>query len=201
MTNSLIACTDCDLLHQIQPLKNGQKAKCTRCGNVLYRENKHGFEVTLTLTVTALILFILANSFPFMTLQFGGREQISTISSGVVELYERNMWGLSLVVLLTSIVIPLTKILCLLYVLIPLRNNRHPWGLAPVFRFLETLTPWSMIEIYMLGVLVAVVKLASMATIVPGIALYSFASLILVMTTADATLESRAIWEQIGMKQ
>jgi len=58
-----------------------------------------------------------------------------------------------------------------------------------------------MIEIYMLGVLVAVVKLASMATIVPGIALYSFASLILVMTTADATLESRAIWEQIGMKQ
>lgn len=115
MTNSLIACTDCDLLHQMQPLQGSQKAKCTRCGNVLYRENKHGFEVTLTLTLTALILFVLANSFPFMTLQFGGREQISTIFSGVVELYERNMWGLSLVVLLTSIVIPLTKILCLLY--------------------------------------------------------------------------------------
>lgn len=201
MTNSLIACTDCDLLHQMQPLQGSQKAKCTRCGNVLYRENKHGFEVTLTLTLTALILFVLANSFPFMTLQFGGREQISTIFSGVVELYERNMWGLSLVVLLTSIVIPLTKILCLLYVLISLKNNRHPWGLVPVFRFLETLTPWSMIEIYMLGVLVAVVKLASMATIVPGIALYSFACLILVMTTADATLESRAIWEQIGTKR
>jgi len=126
MINSLIACKDCDLLHQLQLLKNGQKAKCTRCGNVLYREKKHGFEVSLTRTLTALLLFVLANSFPFMTLQFGGREQVSTIFSGVVELYERNMWGLSLVVLLTSIVIPLTKILCLLYVLIPLKSNRHP---------------------------------------------------------------------------
>lgn len=201
MIHSLIACKDCDLLHKVKPLENGQKAKCTRCGNVLYREKKHGFEVTLTLTLTALILFVLANSFPFMTLRFGGREQISTIFSGVLELYERNMWGLSLVVLLTSIIVPLTKILCLLYVLIPLKVNRHPMGLAHVFRFLETLTPWSMIEIYMLGVLVAIVKLASMATIVPGIALYSFACLILVMTTADATLEPVIIWEKIGIRQ
>lgn len=104
-------------------------------------------------------------------------------------------------VLLTSIVFPLSKILSMLYVLLPLKFNRRVLHGAATFRMVETLTPWAMTEVYMLGVLVAYIKLTKLATIVPGVALFAFAALIIVMAAADVVLEPRLVWQKLESKR
>ena len=117
--------------------------------------------------------------------------------SGVRELYAQGMWELAVVVFVASILAPLLKILAILYVVLPLYLGRQPWHMAVVFRWIETLTPWAMTEVYLLGVIVAFVKLSDIATIVPGLALYAFAVLIVAMTATDAVLEPEEIWERL----
>ncbi len=106
------------------------------------------------------------------------------------------MWEISLLVLLTTIVVPLLQLLVLLYVLLPLYLNRVPWKLGTVFRFFHGMEPWGMMEVFMIGILVAVVKLVGMAQIIPGTALWSFALLILVLAAVSANLDPRLVWEQ-----
>lgn len=149
------------------------------------------------LTITALILFILANTFPFMTLNIAGREQGTTLISGAIAFHESGMWGLPMLVFLTSILVPAVKIIGMLYILLPLKFNRLPWKVGPLFRFLQAVTPWGMMEVYMLGVFVALVKLADLATIVPGIAIYAFGALILIMAAASTTLDPRIVWNRL----
>lgn len=193
----LIACPDCDLLYRRRPLQSGEKAHCGRCGALLYQCKQDSLERTLTLALAALILFVLANAYPLLAFKFRGRVQENEVISGVSELYQQGMWELALLVFGVSILAPLLKILGLLYVLLPLRFGRRPWKMASVFRLVETLHPWAMTEVYMLGILVAIVKLSDIATIVPGIALYSFAALILVMAAADAMLDPDIVWETL----
>lgn len=195
--NNLIACPDCDLLHRKRALQHHQKAKCNRCGTVLYRENRHGLEHTLTFALTGLVFFILANVYPLLSFELQGRVQQSTLFTGVRELYRQGLEPLAGVVFSASILIPLIKILGLLYLLLPLYCDRRPWLASRVLRAIETLHPWAMMDVYMLGVLVAIVKLSSLATIVPGIALYAFAALIVTMAAADGALEPDQVWERL----
>ncbi len=193
----LIACHDCGLLHHEQPLPEGAAAKCARCGAVLYRRRRDSLDRTLMLTLTGLVLFVLANVYPFMTFRMEGREQQSTLITGVKELYDADLWILAAVVLCASILLPLLKLLGTLYVVLPLKLNRRPWQLAWALRVVETLHPWAMMEVYLLGVLVAYVKLVELATIELGIALYSFVALIVVMAAADASLDPRIVWDRL----
>jgi paraquat-inducible protein A len=193
----LMACHECDLLHRIHPLRDGEKANCSRCGAGLWAKKRDSFEHPILLTVTSLILFILANVFPFMTFELHGRVQTSHLSTGVVEFFERGMWELGLLVLAASILFPALKILGMLYVLVPLEMNRRPWKAAPVFRVVAQFQTWAMMDVYLLGVIVAVIKLADLATLVPGVAIYSFAALILTLAAADSALDPHAVWEKM----
>ncbi len=192
-----IACHDCDLLQKKVSLHFGEVARCVRCGAALYRKVKHGLDRPLTFTLAGLIFFVLANVYPFMTFDMEGRVQESTLISGVRELYERGMQGLAVLVLGTSVLLPLLKLSGMTWILFPLHLGRKPWKLAPVFRTVQALHPWAMMEVYMLGVLVAYVKLSDLATIIPGIALYSFATLILLTAAADACWDPESVWERM----
>jgi len=196
-THSLIACHDCDFLYRKHPLRYGERATCSRCGALLYQKKRDSLDRTLTLSLTALILFVLANVYPFMTFKISGRVQVSHLITGVEELYEQGFMELAVVVLLASILLPLIKILGTLYILLPLKLNRRSWKAPQIFRFIEALGPWAMMEVYLLGVIVAYVKLIDMATIVLGIALYSFMALILLVAAAGATLDSEEVWERL----
>ncbi len=193
----IIACQDCDLLHRQRILRSGQRALCSRCGAVLYRKRSDSLDHTLIFSLTAVIFFILANVFPFMTFKYEGRVQDSVLFSGVNALFSQNMWAVATLVLLVSIVIPLLKILGLLYVLIPIKLKQRSWHAAKIFRIVEALRPWAMVDVYMLGVIVAIVKINDFATIVPGTALYSFAALLLSMAAAGAALDPRQVWERL----
>lgn len=196
--NSLIACHECDLLHRIQPLPDGSAARCIRCGAVLYRQKKDSIERSLALTVAGLILFIVANTYPFLAMKSEGLVQETTLITGVKELHAQGMEALALLVLLTTILVPFAHLASMLYILVPLKFNRVPRKLALVFRFVRSLQPWGMMEVFMLGILVSYVKLGKMAKIVPGLALYSFVVLIFILAAAASSLDPRVVWDRLG---
>lgn len=198
---SLIACHDCDLIQRLPHMTDAGTVQCIRCGAVLHQKKRNSIERTLAWTVAGLILFSLANSFPFLAFKLEAQVRQTTLLTGITELYAQGMPELSIIVLLTTVLVPLSQMLCMLYVLLPLKFNIIPSGLPWVFRWVRHLQPWSMMEVFMLGILVSVVKLAKMAKIVPGVALFSFLALIFVLAAMTASMDSHLIWEKWEEKQ
>ena len=200
-THSLIACHDCDLLYRKQSLRYGERALCSRCGAVLYHKKPDTLDRTLIHSLTNLILFVLANVFPIMSIQLQGREQVTLLTSGGMELYQQGFWELGFLVIAVGVLFPLLKILGTLYVLMPLKFNRRMWKAKETFRFVEALTPWAMMEVFMLGVIVGYVKLIDLATIVLGVSLFSFTALIVLMAITAAALDPEEVWERLERAQ
>jgi paraquat-inducible protein A len=145
-----------------------------------------------------LILFVVANSFPFLALKSGSLVRETTLITGVVELYKQDMRSVAVLVFLTTIMFPLVQLAGMLYLLLPLKVKLLPWWKpALVFRFIRTLQPWGMMEVFMIGILVSMVKLAKMAKVIPGIAIYSFAVLIIALAAAAASLDPHLVWDRL----
>lgn len=197
-TKRLLGCPDCDLVLEASHVDSHHIAFCPRCGTLLFKGRGHRIDRAIALQLAALILFVVANIFPFITFKMEGLEQLSHLSTGIIEFYKRGLWPLALLVALATIVFPLIKILGNLYVQFPLRRGRVFPGAAKVFRAVEMLRPWAMMEVFLLGVIVAYVKLVDFATIDLGPALYAFAGLIVIVTAADAVIEPREIWNGLG---
>jgi paraquat-inducible protein A len=193
----VIACHECDLLHQRRPLPPDGTARCIRCGAVLYRHKRNSLDRVLALTVAGLILFIIANVYPFLTFRLETQIQETNLFTGVMELYQQGMWIVAGVVLLTTIVMPLLELTGMLFVLVPLKLQRRPRKLALLFRAVRTFQPWGMMEVFMIGILVAVVKLVKMASIIPGMALYAFMVLIFVLAASAAALDPHIVWKEL----
>jgi paraquat-inducible protein A len=186
------------MVQRMHALPEGGAARCSRCGAQLYRQRRDSIEHSLLLTLAALILFVIANSFPFLTFELEGNADTSTLLSGVASLYAQGMWPLALLVLLTATLVPLVWLLSMAYVLMPLWLGRLPWRVAHVFRIAELLRPWAMMEVYLLGVIVAYVKLSDLARLELGIALFAFVGLIVLVIAAEAALEPHEIWQRLG---
>ena len=194
--DSFIACHECDVIHRIKPLPAKEAAHCIRCGAVLYKHKPNSLERTLAFAFAGLILFILANSFPFLGLKIGSQVRETTLITGIYELYVQGMQVIAILVLLTTVLVPFTQMLCLLYILLPLKFHRLPKGLPRLFRFVNSVGPWGMMEVFMVGILVSLVKLAGMAKITPGISLYSFLAFIFVLAAMTVSLDSHLIWQK-----
>ena len=201
-TDNLIACHECDLLHRI-PEHEGPRcvSRCRRCNAALHTGVENSIDRTLALTLAGMVLFVVANSFPLLAFKLQGQESQATLISGVIDLYNQGKWEIAILVLLTTIVAPLFQLLLHLYVFLPLKFNRIPWNMAKVFRFTQSLTPWSMMEVFLIGIIVSIVKLVGMAQIVPGLALWSFALLIVTLAAAAANLDSRVVWNRVGYQR
>ena len=199
--SSLIACHDCDLIQRLPHISEAGTIQCIRCGAVLHQKIRNSIERTLSLTLAGLVLFGLANAFPFLAFKIGAQVRQTTLLTGIQELYAQGMPELSVIVLLTTVLVPFAQMICMLYILLPLKFRRIPLKLPQVFRFIRHLQPWNMMEVFMLGILVSVVKLAKMAQIIPGVALFSFLALIFVMAAMTASLDSHLIWEKWDQKR
>jgi len=197
-TAPMIACHGCDALVRTRALPRGASTRCPRCGHVLQRGRRDSIERTLAFAMAGLVLFTLANVYPFMTFELEGREQEATLVTGSLELWDAGLQELGVLVFMTSIGFPAIQLFGLLYVLLPLRFERRPARhFGAVFRLVLKSGPWGMLEVYLLGVLVAFVKLSEMATLVPGLAFWSFAALIVVTTAASASLDPDAVWSKL----
>jgi len=198
---ALIACPDCDLLHQRQALPTGGSAECSRCGAVLYRNPWNSIESTLVMTITALVLFVMANVGHFMSFELHGRVQHARIVTGVFELYAGGLWGLASVVLFVSIVAPALTLLLLLYVSLPIYVGRTPPGLTSVYRVYDRLRPWGMVGVYVLGALVAINKLADMANTPVGPGFWALIALMFLAGPAQARLDPNILWERLEARR
>jgi paraquat-inducible protein A len=200
-TPSTIACHECDLLYELPPLPEGSVAKCSRCGGVLQRHKRDSLDRTLAWTIAGLILFVVANAFPFLDLKKGDLVRQTTLITGVLELYQQGMRSVAVLVFLTSILFPAVQLAGLLYLLLPLKVKLLPWWKpAVVFRFIQRIHPWAMMEVFMVGILVSMVKLGKLANVVPGIAIYSFAILIFVLAAAASSLDPHLVWDRLEIE-
>jgi paraquat-inducible protein A len=195
----LTLCHACDLPSRVGDVPEGGTARCPRCGSVLYRRIRDSLDRTLALALGGLFLFIAANAFPFLAMKMQGSVTHTTLSTGVRALYEQGTPIVASLVLLTTIVAPLLQISSLIYVLGPLRLGIRVPGQVRVFRLLRAVQPWSMMEVFIMGILVSLVKLVGMAQIVPGIALWSFVLLIPVLAAATSSLDAEWVWRRVGL--
>ncbi|MGD2074527.1 MAG: paraquat-inducible protein A [Gammaproteobacteria bacterium] len=193
----LVACHECDTLLRLPPLAPGRSLRCSRCGALLLRNPKGGLDRPIALNIAALVLLVLANAFPFLTLQISGREQTTTIIGASRALYEAGMGPLAVVVLITTLIGPALVVISSLYVLLGVRMRMPLPMLREMLAWISHVQPWGMLDVFMLGVLVSSVKLAGMADMVLGPALYAFAGLILVSAAATSALEPHVLWQRL----
>jgi paraquat-inducible protein A len=193
-TGAFIACPECDLLQREVRLPPRGVALCQRCKSELYHHTPHALDRTLAFAMCGLILYLLANFFPLLDLVLNGSDNSSTLYGAVLALYHEDLLPLAALVFFTTILVPGLEIVCYLYLLLPLRFGRRAPGFKLVFRLVQTLRPWGMIEVLMLGVLVAVVKLAAVATVTPGIALWSAAALMVMFSALAQSFNPRDVW-------
>jgi paraquat-inducible protein A len=196
--DGLVACRACDCVHRIVDVPPGGKALCRRCGAILYRNMPKSLDHTAALYLAAMILFLLANTFPFVALQYGDRVEQSRLISGGLVLQQAGMGEIGVLVLLTSVIFPFLTLAGMLYLLLPLRFGKHPRWKTRVWIAVRTLTPWSLIGVFMLGLLVSIVKLQDLAVIVPGVAFYAFIGLLVVSTAAVASFDPAVLWRRMG---
>jgi len=197
----LVACHDCDLLHHLGPVAEGVTARCRRCSGVLRRRRRNGIERTLALSIAAAVLLAVANAFPFLSFDMKGQVTETTLLTGVFDLYEQGVPEIATLVLATSFLAPLLQVALLLYVLLPVQLGRVPWQMAHAFRLLRRVQPWSMMEVFLVGILVAVTKLMGMAQVVPGLALWAFGLLIVVLAGAMSSLDPHEVWERLEVRR
>ncbi|MDX8409391.1 MAG: paraquat-inducible protein A [Mariprofundales bacterium] len=190
----LIACHECDLLHQAIPLNDGGNAHCSRCGAKLYQQAPGALDRTLAFYLTALICFIFANIYPFLSLKIGARMETVHLANSAWALQQQDMPLLALLVLLTSLLFPLLMMVGHLYLLLPRKFGHIAPATGWLFRQLRHIAPWSMVSIFVLGTLIAVVKLLDLAEVIPGIGAAAFVLMMLFAAAAEASFDPHLIW-------
>ncbi len=196
--SSLVACHECDLLHEKIEIEVGAEAHCVRCNAHLYTHKNNSIDRALAVGLAALILFVVANSFPFLQISVSGNAQSMSIISAVYALTSEGMWILATMCFGFILLFPLFRMAGLLYILLPLRFNRRLPGMELVFRWIVYLSPWSMMEIYLFGAIVALVKLASMANIELGYSFFAFALLNILTVVSVQMIDNHSLWELIS---
>jgi len=192
-----VACPDCDLLNNVPELAPGESASCVRCDATLSRNPKNSIERALALTLTAIFLFIVANAFPFLSFGMSGIVEHTTLISGIEGLFRQDMWLVASVVAATTIIVPTIMLTGLLYLLWPLQHGYRLPGSEFALRMILQLRPWNMVEIFLIGIIVAGVKLHKMANLIPGLSAWSFVLLVMILAWVAANLEPRLIWERL----
>ncbi|TDN57826.1 paraquat-inducible protein A [Paraburkholderia sp. BL10I2N1] len=197
----LLACHECDLLQLDAEVPEGGVLRCRRCHGELYRNRANALDRAFALALGASVLLLIANAYPIVGLSVNGTVVETTLIGAVVVLYKDGMWPLAGLVFATTVLTPFLQAASILWMLVPLRLNRVPWGAAPVFRLSRVIQPWGMTEVLILGLLVALVKLAHIASVVVDVGLWSFGALMLVLAAAAASFDSRELWARIATLQ
>jgi paraquat-inducible protein A len=195
---SLIACPYCDLLQRLPDLSSATSARCPRCNEELWRRRDDSLNRTLALAVAAAVLYLVANSVPMLGLTVVGRQASTTVIGGALHLWQGGQVTVAILVLLTAVVAPALQIILTLAIVLGARREPAPSWTGALLRHHGTTQTWSMIEVMMLGVLVALVKIADYARVIPGTALFVLGALIVVLAAMQANFEPREVWKRIN---
>ncbi|MDV7142291.1 paraquat-inducible protein A [Tropicimonas sp. TH_r6] len=196
--SELIACPSCDALYRAVEPENGERAVCERCHHVLIAPVSRAITRVVALSLTVLMLLGTAMFLPFLKIEASGLTHSTSIVDAALSFSGVHMFGLALGVLSLIIFVPVARSLLLLFALLPLLAHRPPFqGARTAFRLSEELRPWSMAEIFVLGVGVALVKVADMARVELQAAFWLFAALVIVTVLQDGFLCRWSIWQAL----
>jgi paraquat-inducible protein A len=188
-----LSCRGCGLVLSAA----AELAPCPRCGAKLHRRRPNSLTRCAALVATAIILYIPANVYPVMTIISFGSGFPSTIIEGVKELLAGGMWPLALLVFFASITVPVLKLLGLIFLMLSVRFKSR-WRLRDrtlLYRIVDAIGRWSMIDIFMVSILVALVRAGSIATIEPGVGATSFAAVVIITMMAAMSFDPRLMWD------
>lgn len=196
--NQLIACHECDLLLRRPQACAGERVECPRCGCELFTQRTQVIRRSMALVIAALLLYIPANFLPIMQLNLLGQASNDTVWSGVLGLYNNGMQSVAVVVFLCSMAVPLLKLLCQFAVLLSIRLDiGRSYGLL-LYRIYHHMREWGMLEVYLMGILVAIVKLVDLAELSIGLGLMCFVALLLVQVWLEVTMSPHQIWDALS---
>jgi paraquat-inducible protein A len=194
---SLVACPDCDLLQRIPEAPPGASVRCPRCDKELWRRREDSHNRTFALSAAALVLYVIANTVPMLGLSAVGHQAFTTVFGGVEHLWYNGQPLVAGLVLFAAIISPALQIGLQLLILIGCQREHPPVWVGLLLRHLTFTRTWSMIEVMMLGVLVALTKIADYATVIPGIALFSLGALIVLLAAMQTTFDPREVWNRV----
>ena len=193
----LTACPECDLLVQAGPLVKGAKSLCPRCGTVLERGRPGEFGPALALHLTALMLFFLAIAFPLLRLDLRGTLQQASIPQCARILADLGWPWLAALLITTVMLAPLVHVLGMIGVLVQLQRGRTGYWTLRVYRLLEEFKGWGMAEVFVVGLLIAYVKLAQWAVAVPEPGLFALGAFMVLAVAAESSLDPRRVWDHL----
>jgi len=194
----LIACEECDLVQQPIALPAGGWALCRGCDGPLYRYTPGSLDRALAFSLGAVVLFLIGITFPILELEVQGRMTSSSLFTAVQQLWNGGLRLFAVLIAATTMMLPALELAIMLSVLLLLRVQRASAWVPRLLRLLTLVRPWGMAEIFFMGVLVALVKLAHMADIVIGIALWSLGGMMLSLVAASRSFNLRHLWEQVA---
>jgi paraquat-inducible protein A len=195
--HGLLACPDCDLLQRIPEREPGKSVtvRCVRCQAVFWHESRGDHARALVLASAGLLLLVLANIFPLASLDLRGLQIETTLAGTAQALIDQDMYALAVLIVITLIVAPALQLAALCWLLLPGQSTRAGPGFKLACRLLPATRPWSMVEVFMLGALVSLVKIAEVATLTLGFGLVALAALMLVQSAAYAAFDPHELWE------
>ena len=193
----LVACPHCDLLQRLPDLAPSASARCPRCDRELWRRREDSLDRTLALTIAAAMLLVVANAVPMLGLSAVGRQSFTTVFGGAVQLWNDGRELVAGLVLFTAVVAPALQVGFMLAIVLGAQRERAPRWVGTLLRLHPTTSTWSMIEVMMLGVLVALIKIADYAKVIPGLALFVLGALIFLLAAIQAIFDPREVWSRV----
>ena len=194
-----LACPQCDLLQTLPPLAPGQRAGCPRCGCVLQMQPRHGDQVPAALTLSALLAFGVAQTTPLMDLSAFGRSASTTIIGGAYDLWLNGQPITAAVVAFCAVLAPAMYLSFMLLVLLAARRPVLPHAYGELLRWGLHMREWSMFEVMLIGILVALIKIASLATVNPGIGMGGLLALAFLLPAISVSFEPDRVWRRIAL--
>jgi paraquat-inducible protein A len=198
MATNIAVCETCGLVQQVEKLEPGTGAECCRCTAIIASRKINSLGRTAAFSLAALILYIPANIYPILRMNYYGAYSENTVWEGCVNLFKDGQWFVAGIVFLASILIPFLKLLGLFFLVITtkLRSARGRQQRTWIYKIIAVIGPWAMLDVFLLSVLVALVKLQQIATVLPGRGLLAFTGVVLLTILASASFDPKLIWEE-----
>ena len=205
LRDDLIACEECDALHRRSAVDgvgeetadivpSGRHYECRRCGATLGLARHATFDLPLALALAGLVALTIAHTNDILTIEIQGQARSATLWEAAWTLYDEGAWFMSLLVLFTTLFNPLIQMGAVAYVLLPLRSDQQPPAFDVVLRAMQAVQPWVMVEVFMLGVLVAFVKLNGLASVIPGPGLWAFGAVMILSAAMASAFDHEHVW-------
>ena len=191
-------CETCGLTHRVDDLSPGTVAECIRCGTPIVRQPFGGIEMTAALTIAALVLYVPANIYPILAMSMYGTYTEATVWDGVVQLMAHGEYFIGIVVFLASIVVPLLKLLGLLFLVVTVKwgYGRRLRGRTQIYKFIDYIGPWAMLDVFLVAILVALIKMGDLGKMIPGPGLIAFTSVVVLTILASQSFDPKLIWNK-----